>query len=61
MVQSPRSKEGRELLECSQLLQGGGTRRSEEIPWDLDKQELTGASLVELKFSSVGAEPAKLS
>lgn len=56
MVQSPRSKERRELLECSQLLQGGGTWRSEEIPWDLDTQELTGASLVELEFSRSGHE-----
>lgn len=54
MVQPPRSKKERELLECSQMLQGGGAWRSEEIPLELDMQELTRASLVELRFIRSG-------
>lgn len=58
MVQAPRSKKERELLEGEGylMLQRGGTWRPEEMPLGFDKQELTGASLVEPKFSGGGRE-----
>lgn len=37
-------------------LQRGGTWRPEEMPLGFDKQELTGASLAEPKFSGGGCE-----